>query len=130
MSILYDAVKEDFNKIADKLNSLRTKQSLTFIDLVDVFHEIVIDLVHATVDFKNAGPDHKQAVSEAAGELFDDYIIKIKLVEVPGFAKPYVDKFTRDIFIELVGKTYDEILLALNKPVLKIPQTTQHPSIT
>lgn len=127
MSILYDAVKEDFGKILTKLDGLRSKQSLTFNDLIDVLHEIVIDLVHATVDFKNAGPDHKQAVLDAAGELFDEFIVGIKIVQVPDLVKPIVDKFARDIFIELVGKAYDEILLALNKSVLKLPPA--HPSV-
>lgn len=127
---LYDSIKEDFTKILDKLDGLRTKTTkLTFSDLLSILHEIVVDVVHATVDFKDAGPDHKQEVLNAAGTFFDEVLINIDIVQLPIIVKPIVDKFAREIFIELVGKAYDEAVLMLNKSVLTSSATTVAPVI-
>lgn len=121
---LYDDLRDDFSKILTKLESIRAKQTkLTFSDMIAIFHEVIVDVVHASVVIKDAGPDHKQAIVDASAEFFDNVLIKIKFVQMPDMFKPIVDKFAREIFIELVGKSYDELFKVLETPVLLPPAT-------
>tara|TARA_R100000005_G_C4932585_1_gene160843 strand:+ start:523 stop:894 length:372 start_codon:yes stop_codon:yes gene_type:complete len=113
---LYEKAKQGVETVVSKYKEANEDGKLSFSEIVSLTSTVVGQVVAiAESAMEGTGAEKKQAVLDAVGQAYDEYIEPIDIARIPNFIEPAIDKGAKQLLLAVADGTIDAIVALFNE---------------